>query len=102
LEELPDQLNAAARLRIHPDDLSILDESDKIMMETGMTFKLQKGYFQTNRIKSQIREIGNPIRMKREIIGMQGTIQDVTKGSGATTINNKLLDESQSIAKIGS
>jgi hypothetical protein len=35
LEELPpDQLNAVARLRIHPDDLSILDESDKIMMET--------------------------------------------------------------------
>jgi hypothetical protein len=46
LEELPpDQLNAAAI--IHPDDLSILDESDKIMMETGMISKLvTEFYFQ--------------------------------------------------------
>jgi hypothetical protein len=35
---------------------------------------------------------------------MQGTIQDVNKGkrSGALINSNKLLDESQSIAKIGS
>jgi hypothetical protein len=40
LEELPpDQLNAAARLRIHPDDLSILDESDKIMMGNRNDFQ---------------------------------------------------------------
>jgi hypothetical protein len=41
LEELPpDQLNAA-RLRIHPDDLSILDESDKIMMGNRNDFKIR-------------------------------------------------------------
>lgn len=107
LEELPpDQLNAVARSRIHPDDLSILDESDKIMMETGDDFKINYRVLLPDNTIKQIREIGQPYRNEKgEIIGMQGTIQDVTKEKEAELklINsNKLLDESQSIAKIGS
>ncbi|MEZ7500107.1 PAS domain S-box protein [Flavobacterium sp. Arc3] len=107
LEELPpNQLNAISKSRIHPDDLSVLEESDKIMMETGNDFKISyRVLFPDNRVK-QILEIGQPYRNKKgEIIGMQGTIQDITKEREAelNLINsNKLLDESQSIAKIGS
>ncbi|CAM2885165.1 PAS domain S-box protein [Flavobacterium frigoris] len=107
LEELPsNQLNTVARSRIHPADLSILDESDKIMMETGNDFKINyRVVLPDNRIK-QIREIGQPYKNEKgKIIGMQGTIQDVTKEK-ETELNlinsKKLLDESQSIAKIGS
>jgi PAS domain S-box-containing protein len=107
LEELPsDQLYAVARLRIHPDDLSILDEADKIVMETGSDFEIiYRILFPDNRIK-QIREIGKPYRDESgKIVAMQGSIQDVTKEK-ETELNlsnsNKLLDESQSIAKIGS
>jgi PAS domain S-box-containing protein len=107
LEDMPaDQLNAVARSRIHPDDISILDESDKIMMETGNDFKINyRVLFPDDRIK-QIIEIGQPYKNEKgDIIGMQGTIQDVTKEKEAelNLIKSKeLLDESQRIAKIGS
>jgi PAS domain S-box-containing protein len=107
LEELPaDQLYAVARARIHPDDRSILDEADKIVMETGRDFEITyRILFPDNRVK-QIREIGKPYKDESgQIVSMQGSIQDVTKEKEAElnlSNSNKLLDESQSIAKIGS
>jgi hypothetical protein len=60
--------------------------------------------FPDNRV--QIREIGKPYKDESgQIVSMQGSIQDVTKEKEAElnlSNSNKLLDESQSIAKIGS
>jgi PAS domain S-box-containing protein len=107
LEEIPsDELYAVARSRIHPDDLSILDEADKIILETGSDFEITyRILFPDNRVK-QIREIGKPYKNEiGQIVALQGSIQDVTKEkvTELDLINSKkLLDESQSIAKIGS
>jgi PAS domain S-box-containing protein len=107
LEETPsDQLYNVARSRIHPDDRLILDEADKVVMETGSDFEITyRILFPDNRVK-QIREIGKPYKNERgQIVALQGSIQDVTKEKIAELdlINSKkLLEESQSIAKIGS
>jgi PAS domain-containing protein len=78
------------------------DEADKIVMETG-DLRLRI-LFPDNRV--QIREIGKPYKDESgQIVSMQGSIQDVTKEKEAElnlSNSNKLLDESQSIAKIGS
>lgn len=107
LEELPsDELYNIARSRIHPNDLSILDEADKIVMETGSNFEISyRLLFPDNRVK-HVKEIGQPYKNEKgDIVAMQGSIQDVTKEKDAELDllkSKKLLDESQSIAKIGS
>jgi PAS domain S-box-containing protein len=107
LNELPEnKLNNAYRIRIHPEDLIVLDELSKSVIKTGENFKISyRIVLPDGRIKEVI-EIGQPYKNRGgEVIGMQGTIQDVTDEIIAeqNLINaNKLLDESQSIAKIGS
>ncbi|NGY38026.1 PAS domain S-box protein [Flavobacterium sp. XN-5] len=107
LENLPVQeLNIAFRDRIHPDDITILDKIGDEVVKTGCDFKINyRIILPGNRIK-EILEIGQPYRnSRREIVGIKGTVQDVTdeKIAEQNLINSKkLLDESQSIAKIGS
>ncbi len=102
LEELSsDKLFAAFRARIFPADLHILNDlrSDEDF-NTSYRILLPDG-----RIK-YISEIGQPFKNEKgEIVGLKGSIQDITEKTIAeqNIINsNKLLDESQRIAKIGS
>ena len=101
LEELPsDQLNSVFRTKIHPDDLAILDESNEIMMKTGNDFKINyRVLFPENRIK-HILEIGQPYKNDiGEIIGIQGTIQDITEKILA---DQKILENAKEISDIKS
>jgi hypothetical protein len=71
-------------------------------METGRILRLCTELFPDNRVK-QIREIGKPYKDESgQIVSMQGSIQDVTKEKEELNLSNsnKLLDESQSIAKM--
>ncbi|UQD56511.1 PAS domain S-box protein [Flavobacterium sp. K5-23] len=80
LEQTPtEKLNEAYRSRIHPDDLIALDELSDKVMQTGDDFKIKyRVVFPDKRIKHII-EIGQPFRNEfNEVIGIQGTVQDIT------------------------
>jgi PAS domain S-box-containing protein len=80
-DEMPgNQLNDAYRSRIHPDDLSFLDELREKVMQTGEDFEIEyRTLFPDNRMKYML-EIGQPFKdNKGNVIGIQGTVQDITE-----------------------
>ncbi len=106
-EELPvDKLYNAYRKMLDPEDLVLLDKAIEKSVITGEDFEfLNCIEFSDNRVK-HILTLGQVIKNEiGEVIGAQGSIQDITEKMLAeqNLVNsNKLLDESQSIAKIGS
>ena len=79
--EIPkDKLNDAYRSRIHPDDLPILDQLSEKILKSGEDFEINyRIVFPDNRIK-YILEIGTPYKNEKgEIIGLQGSVKDVTE-----------------------
>ena len=107
IDELPpNQLYSAYRNLIRPEILVNLDIAIKKSAATGEDFEfLNTIDFSENRVK-YILTLGKVIKNEfGEIIGAQGSTQDITEKTlvEQSLINsNKLLDESQSIAKIGS
>ena len=107
IEELPpDVLYQTYRKRLSPEDLVLLDISIENSVVTGEDFKFMNSIkFLDNRVK-YILTLGKVIKNERgEVVGAQGSVQDITEKTlvEQSLINsNKLLDESQSIAKIGS
>lgn len=92
------KLNEAYRSRISPEDLVILDElSDKIVA-TGEKFEINyKINFPDNRIK-YILEIGQPYKnVTGEVIGIQGSVQDITE---KTISQQKIKEKSKEINDI--
>jgi PAS domain S-box-containing protein len=88
LEELPEnELNDAYRSRIHPEDYAFLDALGKHTIKTGEDFKVNyRIVLPDGRIK-QIMEIGQSFKNRNgEVIGMQGTIQDITEKTLAEQI----------------
>jgi PAS domain S-box-containing protein len=88
LEKLPEnELNNAYRSRIHPEDLVVLDELSENIVKTGKDFKVSyRIVLPDSRIK-QILEIGQPYKNRRgEVVGIQGTIQDITEKTLAEQI----------------
>lgn len=80
LDELSvDELYKAYRNRIHYDDISLLDKLDQDVIKTGKDSKINyRILLPDNRIK-YILEIGQPYKNEKgEIIGIQGTVQDIT------------------------
>jgi PAS domain S-box-containing protein len=75
-----DQLYMTYRSRIHPEDLAKLDEFDENVIKTGEDYKTDyRILFRDNRIK-YIQEIGQPFKNEKgEIIGLQGSILDITE-----------------------
>jgi len=75
-----DQLYMAYRSRILPEDLAKLDEFDENVIKTGEDYKTDyRILFPDNRIK-YIQEIGQPFKNEKgEIIGLQGSILDITE-----------------------
>lgn len=101
LDDLPaDQLYKAYRERIHYDDVSILDQLDEKVMKTGEDFKINyRILFPDNRIK-YILEIGQPYKNEQgEIVGLQGSIQDITE---KTLAEQKIFEKSKEIIDIKS
>ncbi|TDD76970.1 PAS domain S-box protein [Flavobacterium caseinilyticum] len=95
-----DQLYQAYRNRIHPDDVSQLDQLDQKVMKTGEDFKINyRILFPDNRIK-YILEIGQPYKNEQgEIVGLQGSIQDITE---KTLAEQKIFEKSKEIIDIKS
>ncbi|WP_367754186.1 PAS domain S-box protein [Flavobacterium sp. WC2430] len=93
-----DKLNEAYRSRIYPDDLSILDELSNNILKTGEDFKINyRIIFPDNRIK-YILEIGAPYKNEKgEIIGLQGSVQDVTE---KTIAEQKIQEKSKEVLDI--
>ena len=101
LDNMPaDQLYKAYRDRIHYDDVSILDQLDEKVMKTGEDFKINyRILFPDNRIK-YILEIGQPYKNEHgEIVGLQGSIQDITE---KTLAEQKIFEKSKEIVDIKS
>ncbi|MGZ9733822.1 PAS domain S-box protein [Flavobacterium sp. GNP002] len=107
IDELaPEILYEAYRKILRPQDLVLLDKEIEKSVATGQDFEfLNSIEFPDNRVK-YILTLGEVIKNEAgEVIGAQGSIQDITEKTlvEQSLINsNKLLDESQSIAKIGS
>ena len=88
LEELSEnELNDAFKSRIHPEDYVFLEALGKHTIKTGEDFKVNYRIgLPDGRIK-QIIEIGQAFKNRNgEVIGMQGTIQDVTEKTLAEQI----------------
>ncbi|MFV8367214.1 PAS domain S-box protein [Flavobacterium sp. XS1P27] len=106
-EELPaNKLYDAYRKILHPEILVSLDKAIEKSVNTGQDFEFLNSIdFPDNRVK-YILTLGKVIKNEfGKVVGAQGSTQDVTEKKLAeqNLINsNKLLDESQSIAKIGS
>ncbi|MFE3866614.1 PAS domain S-box protein [Flavobacterium sp. LS2P90] len=81
LNDIPaDQLYKAYRGRIHHDDIQLLDKLDENVIKTGEDYKTNyRILFPYDRIK-YIQEIGQPFKNEKgEIIGLQGSILDITE-----------------------
>jgi PAS domain S-box-containing protein len=99
-------LYEAYRNMLQPQDLLLLDKEIEKSVATGQDFEFFNSIeFPDKRVK-YILTLGQVIKNEaEEVIGAQGSIQDITEKTlvEQSLINsNKLLDESQSIAKIGS
>nr|WP_315207967.1 PAS domain S-box protein [uncultured Flavobacterium sp.] len=107
IDELPPNvLYEVYRSMLSPQDLVLLDKEIEKSVATGQDFEfLNRIEFPDKRVK-YILTLGEVIKNEAgEVIGAQGSIQDITEKTlvEQSLINsNKLLDESQSIAKIGS
>ena len=107
IDELaPNVLYEVYRNMLSPQDLALLDKEIEKSVATGQDFEfLNRIEFPDKRVK-YILTLGEVIKNEAgEVIGAQGSIQDITEKTlvEQSLINsNKLLDESQSIAKIGS
>ncbi|MFV8323448.1 PAS domain S-box protein [Flavobacterium sp. LS2R12] len=107
IDELPPNvLYEVYRNMLSPQDLVLLDKEIEKSVATGQDFEfLNRIEFPDKRVK-YILTLGEVIKNEAgEVIGAQGSIQDITEKTlvEQSLINsNKLLDESQSIAKIGS
>jgi PAS domain S-box-containing protein len=107
IDELPPNLlYEAYRNMLRRQDLVLLDKEIEKSVTTGQDFEFFNSIeFPDNRVK-YILTLGQVIKNEAgEVIGAQGSIQDITEKTlvEQSLINsNKLLDESQSIAKIGS
>ena len=107
IDELaPNVLYEVYRNMLSPQDLALLDKEIEKSVATGLDFEfLNRIEFPDKRVK-YILTLGEVIKNEAgEVIGAQGSIQDITEKTlvEQSLINsNKLLDESQSIAKIGS
>ncbi len=107
IDELaPNVLYEVYRNMLSPQDLALLDKEIEKSAATGLDFEfLNRIEFPDKRVK-YILTLGEVIKNEAgEVIGAQGSIQDITEKTlvEQSLINsNKLLDESQSIAKIGS
>ncbi|MBP2284654.1 PAS domain S-box-containing protein [Flavobacterium sp. CG_23.5] len=95
-----DQLYMAYRSRILPEDLAKLDEFDENVIKTGENYKTDyRILFPDNRIK-YIQEIGQPFKNEKgEIIGLQGSILDITEKALA---EQKIAEKAKEINDIRS
>ena len=93
-----DKLNDAYRSRIHPDDLLLLDELSENILKTGENFEINyRILLPDNRVK-YILEIGQPYTNESGvIIGLQGSIQDVTE---KTIAEQKIQEKSKEVNDI--
>ncbi|MFE3848741.1 PAS domain S-box protein [Flavobacterium sp. LB3P45] len=101
LDGVPDdQLYKSYRNRIHYDDLARLDEFDGITVKKGEEYKTNyRILFADKRIK-YISEIGQPFKNEKgEVIGLQGSILDVTE---KTLAEQKIAEKAKEINDIRS
>lgn len=101
LEGVPeDQLYKSYRSRIHYDDVTMLDELDENSIKTGEDYKTNyRILFPDNRIK-YISEIGQPFRNEKgEVVGLQGSIMDITE---KTLAEQKIVEKAKEINDIRS
>jgi PAS domain S-box-containing protein len=88
LDDVPaDQLYETYRSRIHRDDLQLLDKLDEISIKTGEDYSTNYRLLLPDNSIKYISEIGRPFKNKDgDIVGLQGSVQDVTEKTIATQI----------------
>jgi PAS domain S-box-containing protein len=99
LDDVPtDQLYSAYRGRIHHDDLIKLDILDENTIKTGQEYETNyRILLPDNRIK-YISEIGQAYKdEKGEVVGLQGSVMDVTE---KTLVEQKLAEKAKEVNDI--
>ncbi|MFV7234338.1 PAS domain S-box protein [Flavobacterium sp. ZB4R12] len=101
LEELPsDQLFKAYRSKIHPDDLSNLDKAIENTLTTGADLHYNHRILFPDGSSKYVVGIGKPHKNgKGEVVGIQGTIQDITD---KTLAEQKIQEKAKEINDIKS
>jgi PAS domain S-box-containing protein len=101
LQELPsDQLFKAYRSRIHPDDLLNLDKALENTLTTGVDLHYNHRILSPDGNLKYVVGIGKPYKNgKGEVIGIQGTIQDITE---KTLAEQKIQEKAKEINDIKS
>jgi PAS domain S-box-containing protein len=81
------------RKKVHPDDLKLLDESFKQLVDKGQVQRQEIRLFCANGEVKYISSIGEVIRSKnsKKVIGVRGTIQDITKQKLADLAKSNFL-----------
>lgn len=101
LDDVPaDQLYKTYRSRIHSDDLVLLDKLDQNVIKTGEDYStVYRILFPDNRIK-YISEIGRPFKDKKgDLVGLQGSVQDITE---KTLAEQKIAEKAKEINDVRS
>jgi len=101
LDDVPaDQLYKTYRSRIHSEDLVLLDKLDQNIIKTGEDYStVYRILFPDNRIK-YISEIGRPYKDKKgDIVGIQGSVQDITE---KTLAEQKIAEKAKEINDVRS
>ncbi|MFV8466131.1 PAS domain S-box protein [Flavobacterium sp. LB1P62] len=101
LEELPsDELFKAYRSKIHPDDLSNLDNALEKTLTTGSDLHYNHRILFSNGHLKYIVGVGKPYKNEKgEVVGIQGTIQDITD---KTLAEQKIEEKAKEINDIKS
>ncbi|MFV5689400.1 PAS domain S-box protein [Flavobacterium sp. ZT3R25] len=101
LEELPsDELFLAYRSKIHPDDLSGLDKALEKILTTGADLHYNHRLLFSNGNLKYVVAIGKPYKNEKgEVVGVQGTIQDITD---KTLAEQKIEEKAKEINDIKS
>lgn len=101
LEELPsDQLFDKYRSKIHPDDLSNLDKAIENTIITGADIVYNHRILFSDKTLKYVVAVGKSYRNEKgEVIGIQGTIQDITE---KTVAEQKILRKNKEIRDIKS
>lgn len=94
LESTPEhQLFDAFRQRIHSDDLAVFDSAVAKLLESGASYSAEVRVLCPGGKEKYILAIGDVIRSRRQgkVIGMRGTVQDITRQKEAAMAKSEFL-----------
>ncbi|MDP2387395.1 MAG: PAS domain S-box protein [Bacteroidota bacterium] len=101
LEEMPSaQLDEAFKKKLHPEDRANVSISIEKALQTGENFEFEYRVLCKNGSIKYVVGIGSPYKDKKgAIIGIKGTVQDITDKKSLELEKNQLLNKFEKVAE---